>query len=108
MLRSKLLGFLLVAGTLLGSASAPALRGEGPDSPQLAAQSDAVSIAPAPAMVPAPKPEPPPSKTVGDVMRSGVVITVSLSSQQMHVFRDGIRARAQMETGTKPLIEEIL
>ncbi|WP_240505859.1 L,D-transpeptidase family protein [Erythrobacter colymbi] len=34
-------------------------------------------------------PPPPPSRTVGDVLQSGVVITVSLKSQQMHVFRDG-------------------
>jgi hypothetical protein len=84
LLRSKLLGFLLIAGALLGSASVPEVRGEGPDSPQ-----DAPQVA-APAIAPAPEPEPPPTRTVGDVVRSGVVITVSLSSQRMHVFRDGV------------------
>jgi L,D-transpeptidase catalytic domain/SPOR domain len=90
LLRSKLLGFLLMAGALLGSASTPALRGEGPDSPQDAVQLDAPSIAPSSTIPPAPKPEPPPIKTVADIMHSGVLITVSLSSQQMHVFRDGV------------------
>ena len=102
MQRSKLLGLLLLAGALLGSASAPALRGEGPDSPQDGPQAGAASSAPSPAIAPAPKPEPPPSKTVGDVMRSGVVITVSLSSQQMHVFRDGVLWRSSpVSTGKR-------
>lgn len=102
MLRSKLLGFLLLAGALLGSASAPALRGEGPDSPQDAAQIDAPVIAPSPTATHTPEPEPPPSITVNDVMRSGVVITVSLSSQQMHVFRDGVLWRSSpVSTGKR-------
>lgn len=100
MLRSKLLGFLLLAGALLGSASTPALRGEGPDSPQDNPQVDAPAIAPSPA--PVPEPEPLPAKTVGDVMRSGVVITVSLSSQQMHVFRDGALWRSTPVSTGKP------
>jgi hypothetical protein len=102
LLRSKLLGFLLLAGALLASASAPGLRGEGPDSPQDGGGAEAASVIPSPAIAPAPKPEPPPSKTVGDVMRSGVVITVSLSSQQMHVFRDGVLWRSSpVSTGKK-------
>jgi hypothetical protein len=96
LLRSKLLGILLPAGALLGSASIPAVRGEGPDSPQ-----DAPQLA-TPAIAPAPTPEPPPTKTVGDVVRSGVVITVSLSSQQMHVFRDGVLWKSSpVSTGKK-------
>lgn len=102
MLRSKLLGFLLLAGALLGSASAPALRGEGPDSPQDAAQIEAPVIAPSPTATHTPEPEPPPSIAVSDVMRSGVVITVSLSSQQMHVFRDGVLWRSSpVSTGKR-------
>lgn len=34
-------------------------------------------------------PDPPPTRTVGQVLQKGVVITISLPSQQMHVFRDG-------------------
>lgn len=102
MLRSKLLGFLLLAGALLGSASAPALRGEGPDSPQDAAQIEAPVIAPSPTATHTPEPEPPPSITISDVMRSGVVITVSLSSQQMHVYRDGVLWRSSpVSTGKR-------
>lgn len=47
-------------------------------------------------------PPPPPSKTVGDVLGSGVVITVSLSSQTMHVFRDGVLWRSSpVSTGKR-------
>lgn len=100
--RSRLLGILLLAGALLAAASAPGLRGEGPDSPQESAESAAAAIAPAPTPAPAPAPEPPPTKTVSDVMRSGVLITVSLSSQQMHVFRDGVLWRSSpVSTGKR-------
>ena len=34
-------------------------------------------------------PEPPPTKKVTDLLASGVVIVISLSSQEMYVFRDG-------------------
>ncbi|MCM0001139.1 MAG: L,D-transpeptidase family protein [Erythrobacter sp.] len=45
---------------------------------------------------------PPPSKTVGDVFASGIVITVSLSSQKMHVFRDGVLWRSSpVSTGKR-------
>ena len=102
--RSRLLGILLLAGALLAVASAPGLRGEGPDSPQESAQSAAAAAAPAPtpAPAPAPAPEPPPTKTVSDVMRNGVLITVSLTSQQMHVFRDGVLWRSSpVSTGKR-------
>ncbi|MFM7376841.1 MAG: L,D-transpeptidase family protein [Erythrobacter sp.] len=47
-------------------------------------------------------PPPPPSKTVVQVLQSGVVITVSLSSQTMHVFRDGVLWRSSpVSTGKK-------
>ncbi|WP_298466418.1 L,D-transpeptidase family protein [uncultured Erythrobacter sp.] len=42
-----------------------------------------------PAPTSAPTPDPPPQKFVEDVLDDGVVIVVSTSSQQMHVFRDG-------------------
>lgn len=102
MSRSRLLGILLLAGALLAAASAPGLRGEGPDSPQDSAESAAAVPAPAPTLAPAPAPEPPPTKTVSEVMRSGVLITVSLSSQQMHVFRDGVLWRSSpVSTGKR-------
>ncbi len=44
---------------------------------------------PVPAPTSAPTPDPPPQKFVEDVLDDGVVIVVSTSSQQMHVFRDG-------------------
>lgn len=98
--RSRLLGILLLAGALLAAASAPGLRGEGPESQQDSAEGEAAAIAPAP--TPASAPEPPPTKTVSDVMRSGVLITVSLSSQQMHVFRDGVLWRSSpVSTGKR-------
>lgn len=47
-------------------------------------------------------PPPPPTRTVGQVLQSGVVITVSLSSQTMHVFRDGVLWRSSpVSTGKK-------
>jgi hypothetical protein len=49
-----------------------------------------------------PSPQPPPSKTVSQLLQSGVVITVSLSSQTMHVFRDGVLWRSSpVSTGKK-------
>lgn len=92
--RSRLLGILLLAGALLAAASAPGLRGEGPDSPQDSAENAAAATASDPTPAAAPAPEPPPTKTVSDLARSGVVITVSLSSQRMHVFRDGVLWRS--------------
>jgi hypothetical protein len=52
---------------------------------------------------PSEQPPPPvPSKTVGQVLQSGVVITVSLSSQKMHVLRDGVLWRSSpVSTGKK-------
>lgn len=100
--RSRLLGILLLAGALLAAASAPGLRGEGPDSPQDSAEGAAAAISRAPTPAAAPAPELPPTTTVSDVMRSGVLITVSLSSQQMHVFRDGVLWRSSpVSTGKR-------
>lgn len=47
-------------------------------------------------------PEPVPTRTVDDVLASGVVITISLASQQMHVFRDGVLWRSSpVSTGKR-------
>jgi len=47
-------------------------------------------------------PPPPLQRTVGEVLESGIVITVSLKSQQMHVFRDGVLWRSSpVSTGKR-------
>jgi hypothetical protein len=71
---------VLLAIALAVSGCIPEVRGKTADSPQKAAMQTAA---------PAPVPEPPPTRTVSDILSRGVVITISLSSQQMHVFRDG-------------------
>lgn len=93
-----LIAILLLAGALLGSARSVDVRGEGPDSAQASAPAPVASIAP-----PAPlKPEPPPTKRISDVMHSGVLITISLPSQRMHVFRDGVLWRSSpVSTGKR-------
>lgn len=53
-------------------------------------------------VVPAPIPEPPPTKKVSEMLASGVVIVISLSSQQMHVFRDGVFWRSSPISTGKP------
>lgn len=88
-------GFWLLAAALLASACVPDARGAGPDP----AKSDlAQGQSPAAAVIP----EPPPSKRVAEVLQSGVLITVSLASQQMHVFRDGLLWRSSpVSTGKR-------
>ena len=47
-------------------------------------------------------PRPPPTRSVSEVLQSGVVIAISLSSQQMHVFRDGAYWRSSpVSTGKR-------
>ena len=59
----------------------------------------------APALAPEPAaalPPPVPARSVDDVLESGVVITISLASQQMHVFRDGVLWRSSpVSTGKR-------
>jgi hypothetical protein len=65
------------------------------------ASAQASEQAPPPAPTQAPPP-PPLQRTVVDVLESGVVITVSLQSQQMHVFKDGVLWRSSpVSTGKK-------
>jgi hypothetical protein len=46
--------------------------------------------------------ETPPTKTVGEVLESGVLIAISLESQQMHVFRNGVLWRSSpVSTGKR-------
>ena len=52
--------------------------------------------------VPALIEEPPPSKKVSEVLESGILITISLATQQMHVFRNGVLWRSSpVSTGKR-------
>jgi len=98
--RLRLHGFWLLPAVLLAMVSLPAVFAPGGASPVSApAQAAEQAAVAAPADQ---APPPPPSKTVGQVLESGVVITVSLSSQKMHVFRDGVLWRSSpVSTGKK-------
>lgn len=97
MRRSWLKGFWLMAGALLASACVPDARGAGPDPSQ-----NGLAQGQVPAAAPEVAPEPPPTKEVGEVLEHGVLITVSLASQQMHVFRDGVLWRSSpVSTGKR-------
>lgn len=99
-MRLRLHGFWLLPAVLLAMVSLPAVFAPGSPSPVSApAQAAEQAAVAAPADQP---PPPPPSKTVGQVLESGVVITISLSSQKMHVFRDGVLWRSSpVSTGKK-------
>lgn len=85
---------LLLGAAALVSACVPEAQGAG-------APQGAEAAAPTP-QPPPPAPEPPLQKTVGEVFGKGVVITVSLASQQMHVFRDGVLWRSSpVSTGKR-------
>lgn len=75
---------VLLAIALAVSGCIPEVRGKAAHSPADSPQKAVVQK-----IVAAPTPEPPPTKTVSDILSRGVVITISLSSQQMHVFRNG-------------------
>lgn len=97
MRRSWLKGFWLMAGALLATACVPDARGAGPDPSQ-----NGLARGQVPAAAPEVAPEPPPTKEVGEVLEHGVLITVSLASQQMHVFRDGVLWRSSpVSTGKR-------
>lgn len=96
MLRLRLHGFWLLPALLLAMLSLPAVFAPGGASPVSAPAQAAEQAAVLP---PA---DPPPRKTVGQVLESGVVITISLSSQKMHVFRDGVLWRSSpVSTGKR-------
>lgn len=95
--RSWLMGFWLMAAALLASACVPDAQGAGPDPSEAGSARGQVAAA-APAVVP----EPPPTKRVGEVLEHGVLISISLASQQMHVFRDGVFWRSSpVSTGKR-------
>lgn len=59
---------------------------------------------PVPTPIPAPEvvPESPPTRSVGEVLESGIVIVISVPSQQMHVLRDGLFWRSSpVSTGKR-------
>ncbi len=97
MRRSRLNDFWLLALALLASACVPDARGAAPDSPASGArpsQSLAVDATSAE--------EPPLTRTVGEVLDNGVLITISLASQRMHVFRNGVFWRSSpISTGKR-------
>ena len=95
--RSWLKGFWLMAAALLVSACVPDARGAGPVQSEVGLGQGQPAAA-----APAPIPEPPPTKQVTEVLENGVLITVSLASQQMHVFRDGVLWRSSpVSTGKR-------
>lgn len=99
MRRSRLWGLVFLAAALPGLAAVPFASGALPGAAVAGA-----AEAPAPDLAPPPvsPPEPPPPRSVGDVLDSGVVITISLASQQMHVFRDGVLWRSSpVSTGKR-------
>ena len=97
MRRSWLNGLWLIAGTLLASGCVPDAQGAAP-----ASSPSGPAPVPMLAAVPEVIRETPPTKTVSEVLDSGVLITISLESQQMHVFRDGVLWRSSpVSTGKR-------
>lgn len=97
---SRIRGIALLAAALASSGCIPEVLGEERHSSQAAA---APAAPPPSAPVAAPvMPEPPPTRTVGEVLDSGVVITISLASQRMDVFRNGTLWRSSpVSTGRR-------
>jgi lipoprotein-anchoring transpeptidase ErfK/SrfK len=114
MLMSRLRNWAVLACAVAATACVPDMRGEQTASPQIVALAQTLSLQPVAARVdpapepaaasvepPAPPPPPSPPK-VNEVLNSGVVITISLASQQMHVFRDGVLWRSSpVSTGKR-------
>lgn len=97
---SRLRDMALLAGALAANSCVPRALGEIPTAREIAAATPAPT--PAPQAAPPVAPEPPPTRTVGEVLGSGVVITISLASQRMHVFRDGVLWRSSpVSTGRR-------
>lgn len=100
MRRLRLHGLWLLPAALVALVGLSAVRAPGGAAP-VSAPAQAAEQAAVAAPVDQPPP-PPPSKTVGQVLESGVVITVSLSSQRMHVFLDGVLWRSSpVSTGKR-------
>lgn len=114
MLIARLRVLAVLACALALTACVPDMRGQQTASPQIVAFAQTLSLQPisaladpdpeptaAPVEPPAP-PAPPSPPRVNEVLKSGVVIAVSLASQQMHVFRDGVLWRSSpVSTGKR-------
>jgi lipoprotein-anchoring transpeptidase ErfK/SrfK len=113
---SRLKALAVMVCAFAASACIPDMRGQVAVSPQIAALAQTLALQPGPAVGadpepaaapdPAPAPPPPPSAPsppkVNQVLASGTVITISLASQQMHVFRDGVLWRSSpVSTGKR-------
>jgi len=95
---------LLVLGSLAGSGLVPAAVSKVPAAPPALAIGVPGEAAPGtPASPAVSEPDPVvPVTTVSELLQSGIVITVSLSSQKMHVFRDGVLWRSSpVSTGKR-------
>jgi lipoprotein-anchoring transpeptidase ErfK/SrfK len=97
---SRIRNIALLAVALASSGCIPEVLGEERRSSQTAA---APAAQPSPPPVAAQAiPEPPPTRTVGEVLDSGVIITISLASQRMDVFRNGTLWRSSpVSTGRR-------
>ncbi len=89
MLRLGLSSILCLALAVVLSGCVPDVRGKAERSPNDNLQKAAMQSA-----APEPPPPPPPKKKVNELLASGIVIVISLSSQEMYVFRDGILWRS--------------
>lgn len=99
---SRLGGIWLIAGAWLAAACVPDAQGAGPDPADIPAGQPGLLAVAAPAPPPPPPPDPPPTRSVSEVLDKGVLITISLASQQMHVFRDGVLWRSSpVSTGKR-------
>ena len=100
MRRLRLHGYWLLPAALVALVGPSAVLAPGSAAPVSAPEQAAEQVSAAPSNQQ--PPPPPPSKTVGQVLQSGVVITVSLPSQKMHVFRDGVLWRSSpVSTGKR-------
>ncbi|WP_086607537.1 L,D-transpeptidase family protein [Erythrobacter donghaensis] len=86
----------VLAAALLAAACVPEVLGAEPEARRTA------SALPDTAALTEALPKPPPTRSVSELLQSGVVIAISLSSQQMHVFRDGAYWRSSpVSTGKR-------
>lgn len=102
MRRLRLHSLWLLPALLLALASLSGALGTGTSSSGSAPAQAAEPAVTAPLDLPPLPPPPPPRKMVSEMLQSGVVITVSLTSQQMHVLRDGMLWRSSpVSTGKR-------
>lgn len=97
MRHARLIGLFLLAASLLGFTGATWHLTAAPQTAATEPAPDPTPSAATPVIAP-----PPPTRSVGDLLDSGIVITISLASQRMHVFRDGVLWRTSpVSTGKR-------